>query len=94
MESEKYSDKDLLCLIFQGDLYWYEPDAIVTNVEMMDRGDFASSTTLDVEILESDDEYGVMLEYNGAMYEEAGMERFAGLICQKCAEIISVCEKR
>ena len=94
MESEKYSDKDLLCLIFQGDLYWYEPDAIVTNVEMMDRGDFASSTSLDVEILESDDEYGVMLEYNGAMYEEASMERFAGLICQKCAEIISVCEKR
>ena len=94
METGAYKGKDLLCFLYQGDMYSYEPDSITANAEMMDKGTYACNNALDVEILESDNEYGVMLNYNGAMYDEASMERFAGLICQKCAEIIAACEKR
>lgn len=94
METGAYKGKDLLCFLYQGNMYSYEPDSITTNAEMMDKGTYACNNALDVEILESYDEYGVVLNYNGAMYDDVSMERFAGLICQKCAEIISICEKR
>ena len=93
METGDYRGKDLLCLLYQGDIYSYEPDMIVEHAEMMDKGTYACDNALDVEILESDEEYGVMLNYNGAMYERASMDRFAELINKKCAEIIAACEE-
>ena len=91
IENNGYKGSKLLCLIYQGDLYQYKSDEIVDSVELMDKGTYICNNTLDVEILDSDDDFGVMLNYNGAMYDKASMERFAELICSKCSEIISVC---
>ncbi len=92
VETGNYKDRDLLCLIYQGDLYQYGEDDIVTSAELMDKDDFTSIDSLDVEVLESDDPFGIMLNYNAAMYDKESMERFAELICSKCKEIIAACK--
>ena len=91
MKAGSYRGSDLFCLTYQGDLYQYGSDEIVASAELMDRDTSASNNALNVEILESGDDFGILLSYNGAMYDEASMERFAGLFCDKCAEIIAAC---
>ena len=91
MKAGSYRGSDLLCLTYQGDLYQYGQDEFVAAAELMDKGSSASNNALNVEILESEDAFGVMLSYNAAMYDEASMERFAGLICDQCARIVAAC---
>ncbi len=76
MENGNYRNSDLLCLIYQGDIYQYDPDETVISAEMMHKDAGANINTLDVEILESDDTFGIMLNYNAAMYDETSMNRF------------------
>ena len=76
---------------YQGDLYQYDPNDIVESVSVMDKGIHACNNALNVEILDSKDDFGVLLGYNGAMYDKASMERFAEIICNKCNEIITAC---
>ena len=91
MKAGSYRGSDLLCLTYQGDLYQYGQDEFVAAAELMDKGSSASNNALNVEVLESEDAFGVMLSYNAAMYDEASMERFAGLICDQCARIVAAC---
>ena len=90
VETGNYRNRDLLCLIYQGDLYQYGADDIVTSATLMEKDNYTCINSLDVEVLESDDTFGVMLNYNAAMYDKESMERFAELICSKCKEIIAI----
>ena len=92
METGSYRDNDLLCMLYQGELYQYIPNEFIVSAEMMDRGDLACNNALNVEILESADDFGVMLSYNAAMYDEDSMKRFAQILCDKCHEIIAAVE--
>lgn len=90
METGNYRNSDLLCLIYQGDIYQYDPDEVVVSAEMMDMDNDICNNALNVEVIESEDTYGIVLNYNAAMYDKASMERFAELICSKCSEIITL----
>lgn len=51
-------------------------------------GPKACNNTLDIEILEGSEEFGVLLDYNAKKYDRSGMERFAELFCEICERIV------
>jgi hypothetical protein len=87
MEKEYYYGKDLVCLLFQGDFYEYPEDEIVESIKALPRR-VTVDNALDMEILDSSEDYGVLLAYNSGLYEEASMERFAALFVDMCRKIV------
>ncbi len=78
-------------IIYQGDLYEYHPnDGIISSMEMLPVADAACSNTLDLEILEGRETFGVLLDYNARRYERRSMERFGSMFRTICALMISL----
>ena len=90
-ETGSYYGEDLLCLIFQGDIWDYgEADDIVSAVEELPSEQTACNNKMNLEILDSRDEFAVMVRYDAGVYERSTAEAFANLFCRACSELINV----
>ena len=88
-EVGSYFGENLLCLIFQGDIYDYgEADEIVKEMSKLPSENAACNNKMDMEILDSEDSFGVMIDYDAGVYERSTAEAFAGLFCRICSELL------
>jgi hypothetical protein len=78
---------ELMCLIYQGDLYEYTDDFRISGAERLPVGRAACFDPLDIEVIEGRDAYGVQLNYNRGLYDESTMEAFAERLCGLCAKM-------
>ena len=89
IEKESYRGRDLVCLLYQGDTYEYHEDhGIFRSAEELTIGPKACNNTLDIEILDSWEEFGVLLDYNARKYDRSSMERFAEIFCEICERLV------
>ena len=86
-EKDSYYGEDLLCLNYQGNLYEYPSDEFVDGIEMMKSDKEACRNSMEVEILDCNDDYEVLIYYNSGLYDEAGVRSFGSLICGMCQRI-------
>ena len=86
--ADSYYGEDLLCLTYQGNLYEYPADDFVDGIEMMQSDKVACRNSMEVEVLDSNDDYGVMIVYNSGLYEDNSVRSFGSLICRMCEHII------
>ncbi|WP_022774909.1 AMP-binding protein [Butyrivibrio sp. AE2015] len=90
-EIGSYSGEDLLCLIFQGDIYDYgNSDDIVRSISELPSQNKACDNKMDLEILDSRDEFGVLVDYDAGVYERSTAEAFADTFCKACCELLKV----
>ena len=90
-EVGSYSGEDLLCLIFQGDIYDYgEYDDIVKSVSELPSEHTACNNKMDLEILDSGVDFGIMVDYDAGVYERSTVEVFAELFCKVCCKLLNV----
>lgn len=89
-----YRGNDILCVIYQGDIYESQSNELIESVEELPNDTDACENTLDVEILDGNESFGVLLNYNASMYEEESMQRFAGLLCEMGEKIIAAALKK
>ena len=90
-EVGSYYGEDLLCLIFQGDIYDYgDSDEIVREISELPLKNMACNNKMDMEILDSRDSFGVLVDYDAGVYERSTAEAFANLFCRACSELINV----
>ncbi len=89
-EKGSYEGADLVCLLYQGEIYEYhDGEGVVSDMEYLPIPDFAcNNNAFDVEILDGTDSFGVLLDYNASRYDKKSMERFGKLIDKICEEII------
>ncbi len=89
IEKESYRGRDLVCLLYQGDTYEYHEDhGIFRSAEELTIGPKACNNTLDIEILDGWEEFGVLLDYNARKYDRSSMERFAEIFCEICERLV------
>ena len=89
IEKNSYHGEDLVCLLYQGDTYEYHEDhGVIQSAEELLSGVKACNNSLDIEILDGRDEFGVLLDYNAKKYDRTGMERFAEIFCAICERIV------
>ena len=89
IEKYSYYGKDLVCLLYQGDLHEYNEDlGVIRSVEELPSGPSAWNNSLDIEILEGKENFGVQLDYNAKIYERTSMGRFAEIFCAICGKIV------
>ncbi len=92
-EEGSYHGENLLCLIFQGDIYDYgESDDIVRKISELPTGNRACNNKMDLEILDSEEDFGVMVDYDAGVYERSTAENFADLFCRACLELLDVAD--
>ncbi|MBQ7220379.1 MAG: AMP-binding protein, partial [Synergistaceae bacterium] len=90
-DEEVYGDDLLLCLLYQGDIYEHlEDSSVIESLEAIPLNNLTCDNALNVEILDAKTEYGVSLGYNGKLYDEASMKRFAGLFCRACELMLTM----
>ena len=90
-EVGSYSGENLLCLIFQGDIYDYgDSDEIVREISELPLKNMACNNKMDMEILDSRDSFGVLVDYDAGVYERSTAEAFANLFCRACSELINI----
>ena len=88
-EKGSYANKDLVCLLYQGDVYEYHGAGnAFHSLESLPLPPMPSNNTLDLEILDGKDDFGVLLDYNALKYEQESMERFGQAFCRFCAQIV------
>ena len=51
-------------------------------------GPKACNNSLDIEILDGREEFGVLLDYNARKYDTSSMERFAAIFCEICERLV------
>ena len=56
--------------------------------EAMPAGGAACNNTLDIEILDGRNDFGVLLDYNARKYDRSSMERFADIFCSICESLV------
>jgi hypothetical protein len=90
-EVGSYYGEDLLCLIFQGDIYDYgDSDEIVREISELPSKNMACNNKMDMEILDSRNRFGVLVDYDAGVYERSTAEAFADLFCRACSELINI----
>ena len=90
-EVGSYYGDDLLCLIFQGEIYDYgEFDDIVRMVSELPSEHNACNNKMDLEILDSRADFGIRVDYDAGAYERSTAQEFAELFCKACCELISI----
>ncbi len=50
----------------------------------------ACNNKMDMEILDSRNRFGVLVDYDAGVYERSTAEAFANLFCRACSELINV----
>lgn len=90
-EAGSYYGEDLLCLIFQGDIYSYgEYDEIVKEQSELPKERMACNNKMNLQILDSADNFGVMVDYDAGAFERSTVEAFVDLFCQACCALLKV----
>ncbi len=90
-EVGSYYGEDLLCLIFQGDIYNYgEYDEIVREISELPKEGMACNNKMNLQIIDSADEFGIMVDYDAGVYERSTAEAFADTFCKACCELLKV----
>ncbi len=90
-EVGSYYGEDLLCLIFQGDIYGYgEYDEIVKEQSELPKERMACNNKMNLQILDSADNFGVMVDYDAGVFERSTVEAFVDLFCQACCALLKV----
>ena len=90
-EKGSYEGKDLVCFLYQGGVYEYHGgEGIFIGLETLPSPQAACNNTLDIEILDGEDEFGVLLDYNARKYERTTIERFGRIFRGLCRQLISV----
>ena len=88
-EKGSYYGEDLMCLIYQKDIYDYGGyDDIVEKISEIPAQKTASINTMDVEILDSPEQFGIMVDYNSGVYEKSTIYSFTDLFCKSCEKIM------
>ena len=94
---ELYQGHDLFCLLYQGDMYSCDKYSsfMKKTAESMETDEFpyACGNSPELEILESSDEFGFILDYNAAEYKRESMERFMQLFETSCEILLKTVEK-
>lgn len=86
---ERDTYEHLTCCLYQGDLHEYhDGGSLVTGVRELPLPSVASNNTLDVQILDGQDAFGVLLDYNASVYEQRSMERFGRIFRRICARFL------
>ena len=88
MEKGSYRGNDLICLIYQGDMHTFRENPRIKEMEELPTGSAACSNALDIEVLDSGTDYGVLLDYNGSLYDKSTMEAFAARLCGLCEKLV------
>ncbi len=90
-EVGSYYGEDLLCLIFQGDIYGYgEYDEIVKEQSELPKEQMACNNKMNLQILDSPDSFGVLVDYDAGVYERSTAEAFADIFCKACSVMLEV----
>lgn len=90
-ETGSYSGDNLLCLIFQGDIYDYgDSDEIVMEISELPSKNMACNNKMDLEIIDSRDSFGVLVDYDAGVYERSTAEAFADLFSKACHALLNV----
>ena len=83
-----YEGNDLTCILYQGGVYEYHgAEDIISRIDIMPTS-AACNNTLDIEILDGQDDFGVLLDYNAKKYERESMERFGKIFRVFCTRLI------
>ena len=45
---------------------------------------------MDLEILDSREDFGIMVDYDAGVYERSTVDAFAELFCRACSELLNV----
>ncbi len=79
-------------VIFHNDVCDYRvAGEIVSGMERLvsDKYPTACESPLDVEIIESPEEFAALFDYNGALYKHESMEKFAEIFVQNCVKLLN-----
>lgn len=88
-EMGSYEGKDLVCFLYQGDVYEYhDGEGIVNSMVKMPSQVAFCNNILDIEVLDGRDNFGVLLDYNAGKYERESMELFGKLFCKMCSILL------
>ena len=78
-------------VIFHNDIFDYSAvDDVVSGFEKLftDKYPTACENPLDLEIIESPEEFVALFDYNGALYKHESMEKFAEIFMQNCEKLL------
>ena len=80
-------------VIFHNDVYDYRLlDGVVNGVGKIfsDKYPTACENPLDLEIIETPEEFQALFDYNGALYKHESMEKFAEIFIQNCEKLMKL----
>ena len=67
-----------------------DSDEIVKEISELPSKNMACNNKMDMEILDSRNRFGVLVDYDAGVYERSTAEAFAGLFTKACSELINV----
>jgi acyl-coenzyme A synthetase/AMP-(fatty) acid ligase len=89
-EAGAYEGRDQICFLYQGDIReFHDEEGIVAGLDEIRMPVSACMNTLDVEVNDGADSFGVLLDYNAGKYKKSSMERFGRIFCDICSMLIS-----
>ncbi len=91
-----YQGHEVLCLLYQGDMYECDKyrSFMKNTAEPLETDEFpcGCGNSPELEILESRDGFGFILDYNSAQYKRESMEKFVNLFASSCEMLLMAAE--
>lgn len=91
-----YQGHEVLCLLYQGDMYECDKyrSFMKNAAEPLETDEFpcGCGNSPELEILESRDGFGFILDYNAAQYKRESMEKFVNLFAASCEMLLETAE--
>ncbi len=91
-----YQGHEVLCLLYQGDMYECDKyrSFMKNTAEPLETDEFpcGCGNSPELEILESRDGFGFILDYNAAQYKRESMEKFVNLFAASCEMLLETAE--
>ena len=91
-----YQGHEVLCLLYQGDMYECDKyrSFMKNTAEPLETDEFpcGCGNSPEIEILESRDGFGFILDYNAAQYKRESMEKFVNLFAASCEMLLETAE--
>jgi hypothetical protein len=84
----KRSEGELLCFLYQGDLFNVPDDRRLMDVDYPEISGQGAIEPLELKIYEEDEETRLELNYDGGIYYPESMERFAAIYSRVCETFI------
>jgi len=91
-----YQGHEVLCLLYQGDMYECDKyrSFMKNTAEPLETDEFpcGCGNSPELEILESRDGFGFILDYNAAQYKRESMEKFVNLFAASCEMLLKTAD--